>query len=99
VQGQFSVLREIFSAPSPLLALLDVSQRLVIHTEDLEVLSEKSKALASRFIKEPCNSLDLLRGLVELVDTQAETHASLMLNHLVQKEPELLCIGLCSIQV
>ncbi|CAO3672991.1 unnamed protein product [Umbelopsis ramanniana] len=98
VQGQFSVLREIFSAPSPLLALLDVSQRLVIHTEDLEVLTEKSKALASRFMKEPCNSLDLLRGLVDLVHTQAETHASLMLNHLVQKEPELLCIGLCSIQ-
>jgi hypothetical protein len=99
VQGQFSVLREIFSAPSSLLNLNDGSQRQIIRNEDLGVLTEKSKASVIRYMNEPCNSLDLLYGLVELVDTQAESHASLLLNHLVQKEPELLCLGLSSIQV
>lgn len=73
----------------------------IIGNADLEYLTEKSKAFATRCMKEPCNSLDLLQGIVDLVDVQSETqtHANLLLNRLTQKEPELLCLGLSSIQV
>ncbi|GAB5590858.1 CCR4-NOT core subunit cdc39 [Umbelopsis nana] len=99
-QGQFSVLREIISSPSSLLNFNNGSHMQIIGNADLEYLTEKSKAFATRCMKEPSNSLDLLQGIVDLVDVQSETqtHANLLLNRLTQKEPELLCLGLSSIQ-
>jgi hypothetical protein len=97
--GQLSVLNEISNSSPSVLNLNDGMFRSVIQNTDLEYLTEKSKASAMRCMSQQCNCLDLLQAIIALVDTPAEANVNVLLNRLIQKEPELICVGLASFQV
>lgn len=97
--GQLSVLNEISNSSPSVINLNDGTYRGIISSADLEYLTEKSKAFAMRCISQQSNCLDLLQAIIALVDTPAEANVNVLLNRLIQKEPELICVGLACFPV
>lgn len=76
------------------------SKRLVIQADDFAQSSVHIRSMATQFLSDQLNSLDLIERIISLADTAvADDVKALLEKILIKKVPELLFMGLLQIDV
>jgi hypothetical protein len=87
------------NAPTDYVNLPFCSKRKVIEIEDFANANPANRALAAQLVKEQLNSLDLIECVIKLADTPINDDVKVFLEMMVNKNPELVFMGLLQIDV
>ncbi|KAG1050197.1 hypothetical protein G6F43_007509 [Rhizopus delemar] len=97
LKGQLSALYQMTNAPTDYVNLPFCSKRKVIEIEDFANANPANRALAAQLVKEQLNSLDLIECVIKLADTPINDDVKVFLEMMVNKNPELVFMGLLQI--